>query len=43
MNHTQSKHHPSDHGRSQLKIKRGANFLKLIFSAVFNKGKKLEG
>ena len=31
------------HGRSQPKIKGGANFLKLIYSAVFNDGKKLEG
>ena len=31
------------HGRSQPKIEGGANFLKLILSAVFNEGKKLEG
>ena len=31
------------HGRSQPKIKGGANFLKLIYSAAFNDGKKLEG
>ena len=31
------------HGRSQPKIKGGANFLKLIYSAVFNDGKQLEG
>ena len=32
------------HGRSQPKIKGGGgNFLKLIYSAVFNDGKKLEG
>ena len=33
----------TQHGRSQPKIKGGANFLKLIYSAVFNDGKKLEG
>ena len=32
-----------EHGRSQPKIKGGANFLKLIYSAVFNDGEKLEG
>ena len=32
----------STHGRSQPKIKGGANFLKLIYSAVFKDGKKLE-
>ena len=38
------KDHVAYHGRSQPKIKEeGGNFLKLIYSAVFNDGKKLEG
>ena len=28
---------------ASLKLKGGANFLKLIYSAAFNDGKKLEG